>query len=243
MSVNPSRHLAPCATTGIGGAPTREHAFAFDVPCLPELVAQGETMQHVARNQVSSWPWFLSECRARGVKVAKVQVPGPQSGGADATHLALGYARGLAEAGIAALMFIDEPMLVHGGAHRLAPMIATLKAAGAMVGVHCCGETDWAALVGIEPDVISFDAQLSLRAVLTATARWTGWLAIGAAPTDALPVKLDWDLVRPEQRARGLLTPACGLGLHSLGDSERVVATLREEQRRRRDDWATHAAG
>ncbi len=67
------------------------------------------------------------------------------------------------------VLFVDEPGLsgygsaffsVDGAAisRRLNEVIEDFQAAGAWVGIHCCGNTDWSLLFNTRADIINFDA-------------------------------------------------------------------------------------
>lgn len=67
------------------------------------------------------------------------------------------------------IIFIDEPYLVSIGSSyvnidrdlamkSLDETIASIKAEGAMAGIHCCGNTDWQMLLKRDIDILNFDA-------------------------------------------------------------------------------------
>lgn len=123
---------------------------------------------------------------------------------------------------------------------------APIRQAGALVGVHCCANTDWSMLLEAEVDVLSFDAHgygesliLYARQAADFLERG-GVLAWGVVPTTAFSpditaegllarlgelksglIKGGADPVRVEEQA--LLTPACGLGAL---DRETAVAVI-----------------
>ncbi|MGV3620403.1 MAG: hypothetical protein ACO1OB_06285 [Archangium sp.] len=214
------------------------------MPTLPELVLQGEGLRGA---QPASWPWFLEEVRRRGAPFAKVQVPGPASGLRDATEQAVGYTRALLEVGVQPLVFIDEPVLSAGSTvGRVLGLRDSLRGAGAIVGLHCCGNTDWASVLDAQFDLVSFDARLSLEAVMQSGA-WDRFvssearLALGIVPTSAGGFEIDERCASVEVllRATGmfpailervLLTPACGLGLFEPHPAALVVGHLQRAQ-------------
>jgi methionine synthase II (cobalamin-independent) len=179
---------------------------------------------------------------------------------------ALAMARRLREAGATPVVFLDEPGLVTfertSGRHLVAlqelrVVILALQREGAHVGVHCCGNTDWASVLALPWDLISLDARLSLQRLADAGdafarfAQGGGRLALGIVPTNlagnareedpavaeaasqlllqAVPAILE--KAAPGLLQRCLLTPACGLGLRSVRDAEAVLERLRRAQR------------
>jgi len=77
--------------------------------------------------------------------------------------------------GIQPLLYLDEPGLYaltrSNPKHVLALqelkwMIQTLRNEGAIVGLHCCSNTDWNAVFGLGLDLLSIDAGLSLKSAL-----------------------------------------------------------------------------
>ena len=124
--------------------------------------------------------------------------------------------------------------------------MAALRREGALVGLHCCGNTRWAALLDLGLDLLSFDVRLSLDALLESPEALRafldggGALSLGIVPTnfgeEADPVELvraaetSFAAALPEQTGAlrtVLLTPACGLGLRSVSDAERIFASVR----------------
>jgi hypothetical protein len=147
---------------------------------------------------------------------------------------------------------------------ELQVMIVALQREGALVGLHCCSNTRWPDLLGLGLDILSIDARLSLDAVLEdAGAFWKflaggSTLSLGIVPTDiATAYKLDElvDSVEASLRATApkgiafeavlsqmLLTPACGLGMRSVLDAERIIGEVRQAQRSIRALFASAAA-
>ena len=154
------------------------------------------------------------------------------------------------------ILFLDEP-----GLGRLVPsdprhavvlqelrmLIAAARGQGALVGLHCCANTAWGAVLGLGLDILSFDARLSLDAVLDERAAVRafidagGTFALGVVPTGAgepyvlaeliesVEVSLRSTIPRFDV-ARLLVTPACGLALHSAAEADAIVAEVREAQ-------------
>jgi hypothetical protein len=168
-------------------------------------------------------------------------------------------------ANIQPILFIDEPGLYALSLKQpkhvlclqeLKLMVQTLRKAGAWVGIHCCSNTDWDAVLKLGLDFISLDTQLSLADALATQngqsmadfIRGGGRVSLGIIPTThslALPgldaKKLSdgvleifakcWephlDLV-PQLLREALFTPACGLALHSPNDAELILEKLVE---------------
>jgi hypothetical protein len=176
---------------------------------------------------------------------------------------ALAMVQALRRLNVTPILFLDEPGLYaleranvqHLLALKDLQMLAlAAQKEGALVGVHCCSNTDWPRVLGLGLDVVSIDARLSLDALLEDRDAWLQFLssgatlALGIVPTDlastySLPELCD--SVEASLRAttppglpfeavlgRMLLTPACGLGLRSVIDAERITGQVHEAQRR-----------
>ena len=105
--------------------------------------------------------------------------------------------------------------------------------ADALGGVHCCGPSDWAAILATGPGVVSLPVRPELTSVAGYLAEFLeggGWIAWGAIPTDG-PVaptadrywrdlaELWCSLVQAgcdpgRLRRQAMVTPQCGLALH-----------------------------
>lgn len=175
----------------------------------------------------------------------------------------LAMARAVRRTGATPLVFLDEPGLYaldrEDPRHlivlqELRLLIVALQNEGALVGLHCCSNTDWAPLLELGLNLLSVDARLSLDAVLdTGEALHDffsqgGALSLGIIPTDlssSYSVEELVDAVETSLRAtfpdeatfrevasRSLLTPACGLAMRSVVDAERVFDELRVAQRK-----------
>jgi hypothetical protein len=172
----------------------------------------------------------------------------------------LAMVKALRAAGATPLFYLDEPGLyaldVGDGRHLLnlqeiRLLVVALQREGALVGLHCCGNTTWEALLGLGLDLLSFDVHLSLAALLDvpgpleAFLSGGGALSLGMVPTD---VGQDTSVPALVQAARAalvavlgeaptrqalqhaVLTPACGLALRTVPDAERIVEQLRAAQ-------------
>ncbi len=160
---------------------------------------------------------------------------------------ALWQVRMFKEFGKKIIFFLDEPFLgAFGSAYTplnrseavkiLTEFSADLKAEGALVGVHCCGNTDWSIFTEIDSiDIINFDAFGFLEKFviyaddLKKYLSRGGILCWGVVPTqdyneylnaDSLMVKIDSGLEALTKKGISrelllenlILSPSCGLG-------------------------------
>ena len=167
------------------------------------------------------------------------------------------------QAGREAVVFFDEPILTGFGSAFLpvsreevttilTETIEAAKESGPMtVGVHCCGNTDWALLLETPLDILSFDSYgyfdhlLLYDKALTAFFQRGGYVAWGLVPTgdeltqetgDSLWQRFTSQVERlaglglglPEVLQHSLLTPACGLGYLSPEGATRALTLLSE---------------
>jgi hypothetical protein len=226
---------------------------------------------------------FLHRVRTEKRPAAKVQIAGPMTlqwtlrtpdgkmpPPAALTHVSrtiLARSLALAEVvkatGAVPVCFIDEPGLY--AFSRMQPNhivmlqelrinLMALKKRGARVGLHCCSDADWGALMGLGLDVLAIDARLSLPSLLKSGEALVtfvsmgGRLALGVIPTDrnqetsvqVLLEEMQHRLATLEQyfptRAsifeailgRSMLTPACGLAFLAEDAAHRVFDELDE---------------
>jgi len=179
---------------------------------------------------------------------------------------ALAMVKALRRAGTTPLFFLDEPGLY--AFERANPrhllvlqelrlLVVALQREGALVGVHCCGNTDWAALLDSGLDLLSLDVRLSLDAVLEESGAFARFLdsgatlSLGIIPTDLASTYEVGELVDAVEvslkaalppgysfsrmGAQVLLTPACGLAMRTVGDAERILEQLKGAQRKLRE--------
>lgn len=160
------------------------------------------------------------------------------------------------------IVFLDEPYLsCFGSAFTpitkemvlgvLDEFAAALSAEDLLMGIHCCGNTDWSLFTGTKGlDIINFDAFSFLDRVvlygddLKAFLERGGVLCWGIVPTqipggltrDNLLKTIDGGIRTliskgiDEQmlRDRLLVSPACGLGNQTPEEAEKVFGLLRE---------------
>lgn len=161
------------------------------------------------------------------------------------------------------IIFIDEPYLgCFGSAYTpinredvvkgLAELTEGIKSEDVLLGVHCCGNTDWSIFTDVKGiDIINFDAfgfldKLALYSDnLKEFLNRGGILCWGIVPTYDLTEKetpgllinkinegidilakkgMDRDLLL----SRILLSPACGLGTLDAAESEKILKLLSE---------------
>jgi len=175
---------------------------------------------------------------------------------------ALWQIRELSKSGKRPILFLDEPYLAGYGSaftpiqrHEVVALIQEVvdyvrERSEAVIGIHCCGNTDWSMIFDAGPDIVSFDAFSYLDYFflypneLRRFIERGGTIAWGIVPTfgftgretvetlsDHLREGLSrlWALgLDPKQVARqSLLTPACGMGTMPRPDAERVLGLLR----------------
>jgi len=174
---------------------------------------------------------------------------------------ALWQVRELSRTGRKPVIFLDEPYLTGFGSaftpvqrEDVVPLLKEVieylrQRSEALVGIHCCGNTEWPMIVEAGPDIISFDAFSYMEHFLLfseAVARFIrngGIVAWGMVPTfgytgketvEGMLAKLQEGfgrLVRagldPGEIARGsLITPACGMGTMDAGAASSVQNLL-----------------
>jgi hypothetical protein len=153
------------------------------------------------------------------------------------------------------VLFFDEPALVawrRGNPpldreSAIDVLSGALAAVDCVTGVHVCGDGDLGLALEAGPQVLGVEVSESLVRDTIPLARFLdgdGWIAWGAIPTDR-PVGESGDkhwrrlaavwceLTRRgcdpvPLRARGLITPACGLAGYGASQAERVLGIARE---------------
>ncbi|MEE2902017.1 MAG: hypothetical protein VYC39_06785 [Myxococcota bacterium] len=220
---------------------------------------------------------FLAKIEQEQKKRAKVQIAGPMTlqwslrttegkfppppvmAQLSRTVLAksLALCQAIKSSGSQPIIFLDEPGLYAFSAQQpnhlvmmqeLKILVLTLQKAGAEVGLHCCSDADWSAVIDLGVDILAIDAHLSLPSLLRsseALVRYSasgGQLALGVIPThregggtvseifghfeERIQTLEKYFRTRASTferiLSRSLLTPACGMALLS---SQRAVRT------------------
>jgi hypothetical protein len=104
------------------------------------------------------------------------------------------------------IIFIDEPYLVSVGSSyvniniedavkRIDELIEAIRSDGALVGIHCCGNTDWSVLLKRQIDILSFDAYNFTKEFSLYVAEIKDFLAKGGA--------IAWGIVPSSDAASG----------------------------------------
>jgi hypothetical protein len=176
---------------------------------------------------------------------------------------ALWQTRELEKTGKRPIIFLDEPYL-SGFGSAFSPIerkeVVTLlkevidylrERSDTLIGIHCCGNTDWSMIIESGPDIINFDAFAFMDYFFLYPNEITrffsegGSIAWGIVPTfdftgqetvEGLHAKLETGLNRlkelefdPETAKTGsILTPACGTGTMEQSNSDRVLELLSE---------------
>ncbi|HEX9259314.1 MAG TPA: hypothetical protein VF855_07230 [Acidimicrobiales bacterium] len=151
----------------------------------------------------------------------------------------------LDEPGMSALLRPGFPIPPDAAIDLVSGSLAAVEAT-TMAGIHCCGDGDWAAVLATGPAVLSMPVSSDLSKVAGYLARFLeadGWIAWGAVPTDR-PVASNADRYWRELsavwcelvqggcdagrlRRQSMVTPACGLAMHSPEQAGKVLALTR----------------
>jgi methionine synthase II (cobalamin-independent) len=190
---------------------------------------------------------------------------------------ALWQARTLAATGKKPVIFLDEPCLSGFGSafspiqrHEVVDMLRMVidylrERCDAMIGIHCCGNTDWSMVLETVPDIVNFDAVgyldhfLLYKGDVTRFIERGGAIAWGVVPTanftgeeslDGLFRRLkegflhvrEWGLDLDEVARRSILTPACGMGTMPGAAATAAMELLSRLSERCRD-WDINGLG
>ncbi len=153
--------------------------------------------------------------------------------------------------GVTPVVFVDEPGLT-SMTHPGFPLVPEATVAlvrsvldvfsdGTVTGIHCCGSTDWNAVIAAGPDVLSTPLDCGLGFAGPEVGRYLqrgGWVAWGAVPTDQpLGTTIDryWQSLSAVWgrlaeggcdpvllRTQAMVTPACGLARYQASQAARV---------------------
>jgi hypothetical protein len=159
------------------------------------------------------------------------------------------------------ILFLDEPYLSGYGSaftpiqrHEVVSYIREIieylrSRSDVILGIHCCGNTDWSMIIETGVDIVSFDAVEYLDYLLLykndikRLLRNGGAIAWGVVPTVSftgketigdLKARLEeglntfntWGLDRDMVAERSLVTPACGVGSIEPALAEEILALL-----------------
>ena len=174
---------------------------------------------------------------------------------------ALWQVRKLSTSGRKTIIFLDEPYLSGFGSafspierHEVIGVLRTVidylrENSDTLIGIHCCGNTDWSMIIEAGPDIINFDAFdymdyfLLYPDDILRFLEQGGTVAWGIIPTasftgkesiEGLSQRLDNGLTRMYQwgmdpdiiAQRSILTPACGMGTMSPEAATRALDLL-----------------
>jgi methionine synthase II (cobalamin-independent) len=137
-----------------------------------------------------------------------------------------------------------------------------VKNKGALVGSHCCGNTDWSLMVEAGVDIINFDAYVYMDSValyaesLSELLDRGGYLAWGIVPSQSLEARpspeallqmlrqgiellSDRGVSRERLLTNLVLTTSCGLGTLTVAEAEAALRELETLQGLVRDRLAT----
>lgn len=158
------------------------------------------------------------------------------------------------------VIFFDEPYLSCLGSaftalkneevsKRLLELLNPLKQAGALIGIHCCGNTDWPLFLNSMADIVNFDAWSYFEKIaiypreIKNFLEKGGILAFGIVPTQDIPEDLTVNMVVEKIKGqfsvleekgidkkllykKCLITPSCGLGLAREETADKMLEIL-----------------
>ncbi len=159
------------------------------------------------------------------------------------------------------VIFMDEPYLSGFGSAftpiRREEVIRFIREimdyvrsrSNALIGIHCCGNTDWSMIIDTGVDIVSFDSFdymdyfLLYRDEIVGFLEDCGTVAWGAVPTTSLTGQetlsdlkerlekglntfSEWGIDRNTVAERSIITPACGLGAVVPAKAEKILKLL-----------------
>lgn len=174
---------------------------------------------------------------------------------------ALWQLKKLGESGKKPILFLDEPALSGFGSafspiqrHEVISMIKEIldylrERSDSLIGIHCCGNTDWSMIIETGIDIINFDAFSYMEYFLLYPEEIAqflkdgGTIAWGIIPTadftgkesvkdlflkleEGLNHIYEWGLDSETVEANSILTPACGMGTMGQDSADRVLDLL-----------------
>ncbi|MCF8146505.1 MAG: hypothetical protein K9N21_21565 [Deltaproteobacteria bacterium] len=183
---------------------------------------------------------------------------------------ALWQARRLAGSGKRPVIFLDEPYLSGFGSafspvqrHEVVDMLRMVidylrENIDVLIGIHCCGNTDWSMVLEAGPDIVNFDAVeymdhfLLYKDPVIRFIQGGGFIAWGVVPTadfigeesvEGLFSGLregflhihEWGLDMDLVARRSLLTPACGMGTMTADAATQAMDLLSRLSQKCRD--------
>lgn len=250
-----------------------------NIPFWPQLtkISEKEDMITQFSDDVSSFcsisfPKFLELIKHTKPHFAKGQITGPNtlSFKIKSDKLAQTLARNAiwqveqiksASSETVPIIFIDEPSLAYVQDQKAQEMIKfisdAIKKAGALSGVHCCGDCDWNIAIDAGVDIISFDAftyppKVEFKRFLA----HGGKIAWGVVPTKNEEAIQDANLDKMikvfENGVKNLtkmginekiiienslITPSCGAGALSEELAEKAMDLTRQLSENRKALW------
>ena len=164
------------------------------------------------------------------------------------------------------VLFLDEPSLSGFGSafsaiqrDEVIQMLGTVidyvrENSDAIIGIHCCGNTDWSMILEAGPDIVNFDAFafmdhfLLYKKEIERFFSGGGSIAWGIVPTSdfkdtvtvkELSLKLEKGFKMLEKIGisrdtiirRSILTPACGMGTMSQDMARKAISLLSDLSR------------
>ncbi|MBE0667916.1 MAG: hypothetical protein IH593_09635 [Bacteroidales bacterium] len=174
---------------------------------------------------------------------------------------ALWQVRQLGKSGRTPVIFLDEPYLSGFGSafspiqrHEVIALLQTVikylrDNSDTLIGIHCCGNTDWSMLIDADPDIINFDAFEFMDYFLLYSAdilhflQKGGTVAWGIIPTSnftgnesaqnlltrleqGLKGVYEWGIDPEVVAERSILTPACGMGTMTPEEAKNGMSLL-----------------
>lgn len=159
------------------------------------------------------------------------------------------------------IIFIDEPYLSGFGSaftpigreeviKFIREVVDYLRSrSNALIGIHCCGNTDWSMIIETGVDIINFDAFdfmdyfMLYRKEIVKFLKDGGTVAWGVVPTTSFSGKetvsdikkqlekglnrfYEWGIDKSTVAARSIITPTCGLGAIEPDKARRILEIL-----------------